>query len=259
MQQTSALYRRLLADENHWFETRVVIGESCDLITEGGEKILFGGFAIVVARTGPESGYPENYVFSVETHSQMLDNKPEIGKCISQEIDVKMLNPSGDMPRMSVVIPYVRVCTADEQSEWLQQGVFFIDTREITHNDDGLDILTFHGYDAMLRANQGLYESLMDWPATDIDVVREIAAAMEVAVDRRTVEIMTEGYRISYPGSYTMIEVLGFIASMYLGSFIITETGELRLVTLTEMPKVTRYLIDQIGDSITFGGDRILV
>ena len=259
MQETSSTYRRILADENHWFETRLVIGEGGDLITEGGEKIIFGGYAIVVSRTGPDSGYPEDYVFSVNTYSKMLEDKPEIGKCISQEIDVRMLNPSGDMPRMSVVIPYVRVCNAEEESEWIQQGLFFIDTREITHNNDGLEVLSLHGYDAMLKANQGYTESTIDWPATDIDVVREIASIMDVGVDSRTVEIMNEAYSISYPGSYTLIDVLSFIASMYLGNFIITETGELRLVTLTEMPKETRYLIDQIGDNITFGGYRILV
>lgn len=259
MQETSALYRRLLADENHYFETRVVIGESGDLITEGGEKILFGGFSIIVARTGPESGYAENQVFSVKTYSQMMENKPEIGKCIAQEIDISMLNPSGDMPRMSVVIPYVRLCAGDEQSEWLQQGVFYIDTREITHNDDGLDILTIHGYDAMLKANQGYTESALNWPARDIDVVNEIAELLDVSVDSRTAEIMTDQYSISYPGSYTLLEVLGYIASMYLGNFIITEEGELRLVTLLEMPEETRYLIDQVGDCITFGGTRILI
>lgn len=256
MQQTSDLYRSLLADDNHWFETSVVIGDTGDLITEGGEKILFGGLAIVVSRTGPESGYPENYIFSVSTHSKMLENKPEIGKCISQEIEVKMLNPSGDIPRMGVVIPYVRVCTEEEQSEWIQQGVFFVDTREITHNHDGLDVLTLHGFDAMLKANQGYTESQLNWPATDIDVVREIASILDVEVDSRTVEAMTEGYSIPDPGSYTLIEVLGFIASMYLGSFIISETGELRLVSLLELPPETRYLIDNAGDAITFGIDR---
>lgn len=259
MQQTSALYRRIIADENHFFQTRVVIGESGNLITEGGEKILFGGISIIVARTGPDSGFPENYIFSVNTSSNMLQNKLEIGRCISQEIVVQMVNPSGDMPRMSAVVPYVRACTATEQSEWIQQGVFYIDTRTISDNDEDEKILELHGYDAMLFANDAYSESNLDWPAKDTDVVQEIAGLMGVGVDERTFEIMDSEYTIPYPGTYMLIDVLSYIASMYLGSFIITETGDLRLVSILELPKETRYLIDKIGDVITFGGDRILV
>lgn len=259
MQQTSALYRRIIADENHFFQTRIVVGESGNLITEGGEKILFGGISIIVARTGPESGFPENYIFSVKTSSNMLQDKLEIGKCISQEITVSMVNPSGDMPRMSAVVPYVRACTADEVSEWLQQGVFYIDTRTVSDNDEDESILEFHGFDAMLFANNPYSESNLNWPAKDTDVVSEIASIMGVSVDPRTWDVMDSEYSISYPGSYLMIEILSYIASMYFGSFVITETGELRLVSFLELPKETRYLIDEIGDSITFGSDRILV
>ena len=259
MQQTSSLYRRIIADENHWFQTRVVVGESGNLITENGEKILFGGFSIIVSRTGPDAGYPENYIFSVKTYSNMLQNKLEIGKCIAQEIEVQMMNPSGDMPRMSVVVPYVRACNATQQSEWIQQGIFYIDTRQITDNNDE-KVLTIHGYDAMMRGNQGLAESSISWPATDANVVRLIASNMGIGVDPRTFAIMTDSYSISYPGTkYTMLDLLGYIASMYLGSFIITETGTLRLISFLELPEETRYLIDQVGDNITFGGNRILL
>lgn len=259
MQNTSQLYRRLLADENHWFETRLVVGEGGNLVTKQGEKIIFGEYGIVVSRSGPDSGYPENSIFSIETSSQIMENTMEIGKCVSQEIDVKMINPSGYMPRMSLVVLYVRICTEDEQSEWLQQGEFYIDTREISNNNDGLNVLTFHGYDAMMKANQMYSVSDLDWPATDTDVVREIAGLMGVDVDSRTFEVMTEEYSIQEVGTYAMIEVLGMIASMYLGNFIITETGELRLVTILEMPKETRHLIDHVGDVIVFGEDSILV
>ena len=308
MQQTSYLYRRIVRDDNHYFETRVVIGESGNLINEAGEQILFGGTSIIVSRTGPDSGFPENYIFSVKTDSKMLQDNLRIGTCVAQEVEVEMLNPAGDMPRMSVVIPYVRAVgniqredcwsftddimmfysnvsiknsiltfapefgarteksiivlpsnTEYAESEWIQQGVFFIDTRKVTHNGNGLDILTIHGYDAMLKANQEYSESNIDWPATDIDVVEEIADIMDVEVDPRTYNIMTDGYQITYPSNYTLIDVFGYIASMYLGSFIITEIGELRLVSLLELPPETRYLIDLAGDVITFGGDRILV
>lgn len=259
MQETSALYRRLLADENHWFESRLVVGESGNLITEHGETILFGGVSIVVARSGPDSGFTEGQIFSLRTSSEMFTNNPEVGKAIAGEIDVTMLNPAGDMPRMSAVIPYTRACTVDEQSEWIQQGVFFIDTRSVTKNDDNLNVLTLHGFDAMLKAEQAYNTTGLNWPARDTAIVSDIARIMGVSVDPRTWEIMTDQYTYPLPTSYSLREMLCYIAASYVGSFIITETGQLRLVTLLELPKETSLLIDSIGDYITFGGDRIAV
>lgn len=310
MQETSALYRQILSSDDHWFETRVVIGEGGNLVTEGGEQILFGGTAIVVSRVGPDSGFEENVLFDVATHSAMFADEPEIGKAVAGEIDLTMLNPSGDIQRMGAVIPYVRAigrikkstdayidrndiltiprgasvnngvlefdselgvslkngivefeANEDEvlTSEWLQQGTYFIDTREITHNDDGLDMLTIHGYDAMLRAEQPYASTSLSWPAMDINIVREIAGKIGVQVDPRTVALMTSGYTLPLPTSYSLREILCYIAAKYLGCFIISDIGELRLVSLLEMPAETNYLIDQIGDVITFGGDRIKV
>ena len=56
-----------------------------------------------------------------------------------------------------------------------------------------------------------------------------------------------------------MREVLENIAAMYAGSFIMSETAELLLVTMFGIPKETNYLIDNVGFAVTFGGDRILV
>lgn len=310
MQETSALYRQILSSDDHWFETRVVIGESGNLVTEGGEQILFGGTAIVVSRVGPDSGFEENVLFSVSTHSAMFDNEPEIGKAIAGEIDLTMLNPTGDIQRMGVVIPYVRAigrvkkstgayvdrngiltiprgaavnngvlefdselgvslrngvvefeANADETltSEWLQQGTYFIDTREITHNDDGLDMLTIHGFDAMLKGEQDYATTNLNWPALDTDIVREIAGKMGVSVDPRTWDIMTDGYMLPLPTSYTLREMLGFIASAYVGCFVMTDVGTLRLVGMTELPPETNLLVDEFGYSIMFGEDRIKV
>lgn len=307
MQETSSLYKRIVTSPNHWFETRVVIGEAGNLITEGGEQILFGGDAIVVSRVGPESGYEESVVFSVQTSIDMFDTGPSIGKAVAGEIDLKMINPSGDMPRMSVVVPYVRaiasladgddvtiedgvledpsamvygngylqfsasanvingivVFTVGEHetmsSEWIQQGTYYIDTREISNNDDGLVTLTIHGFDVMLFAEQNYASTELVWPAIDTDVVSEIASKMGVPVDPRTWEIMTDGYTFELPTAYTLREMLGFIAGAYAGCFVMTDSGELRLVSMAELPAETRYLVDESGYSIVFGDTRILV
>lgn len=231
MQTTSALYNTILADSNHWFETRVLINN-------------------VV--------YDETKLFSVSTHVEMFQNTPTLGKAVAGEISIKMLKPSVDIPAMAKIQPQVRVCNASNQSEWLAQGIYYIDTRETTKNQDGLDVLTLHGYDAMLKAEQ-MYNGRITGTSTDIQMVNEIAYQMGVSVDQRTTALMTNAYSIPLPTGYSYREVLGYIASMYVGCFIMSEIGELRLVSLLELPPETNYLIDQVGDAITFGGDRILV
>ena len=237
MQSTSALYNDILAADNHWFETKVKLNNV---------------------------EYGENKLFSVHTQSSMFAGNPEVGKAISAEIDVSVLKPDVSIPKMAKIEPFVRICAeltpgTVSQSEWLPKGVFYIDTREVNEDNNSLKVLKLHGYDAMLFAEAMYPSTTHNWPMTDTDVVDEIAAAMGVAVDSRTYDIMTEDYDIPLPASYSMREVLCNIAAMYVGSFVMTDEGKLRLVSLLELPPETNYLIDNAGEAITFGGDRILV
>lgn len=232
MQTTSALYNTILADTNHWFETRLVIGG-------------VGTFG-------------ETQLFSISTHIEMFQNAPTIGKAVAGEIEVKMLKPSADIPVMAALYPEVRVCNASNQSEWIAQGVYFIDTRETTKNEDGLDILTIHGYDAMLKAEQ-MYNGRIAGTSTDIQMVNEIAYQMGVNVDARTTALMTNAYDIPLPTGYSYREVLGYIASMYCGCFIMSDFGELRLVSILDLPPETNLLVTENGAPIQFGDDCILL
>lgn len=233
MQTTSALYDSIIATEPHWFETRLIID-------------TVGTFT-------------EAQLFSISTSLEMFHGSPTIGTAVAGEINVKMLLPSAEIPVMARLRPQVRVRDASRQSEWLPQGVYYIDTRERTKNDDGLDVLTIHGFDAMLKAEADYPSTSHSWPYRDTLVVREIASAMGVSLDSRTTTLMGKNYMIPLPAGYSMREVLGYIASMYAGCFIMSDEGKLRLVSLLELPAETNYLVDSTGDAITFGGDRILV
>ena len=232
MQETSALYRSILADTDHWFETQLVIDGV--------------------------GTFDETQLFSINTSLEMFQDYPTIGKAVSGEVNIKMMFPDTTIPDMACLRPQVRVCNATDQSEWLPQGVYYIDTRERTKNDDGLDVLTIHGYDAMLKAEQ-MYNGRITGDSVDIDMVGEIAYQLGVELDSRTTALMTAAFTIPFPVGYTYRDILGYIASMYVGCFIMTDEGKLRLVSILELPEETNYLIDQIGDAITFGGDRILV
>lgn len=231
MQNTSQLYQQIIGQEGHFFESKLVING----VT-----------------------YDKSVLVEMETSVAMFSGTPEIGKAVSGQISVKMLAPSADIPTMAEMKPYVRAKTATQTSEWIQQGVFYIDTREMTKNEAGENVLGIHGFDAMLKAEQ-MYNGRITGNSTDLQMVNEIAYQLGVTVDTRTTAAMTRGYTIPFPSGYTYREILGYIAAMYVGCFIMSDVGELRLVSILELPPETNYLIDQTGDAITFGGDRILV
>ena len=259
MQRTSDVYQEILASD-HWEETRLSIGETGVLITKKGEDITFGGVSILVGASGADGGYDESILVTMETDSNMFGNQsPTLGACVSTEIDVEMLKPFGEIPPMARMVPYVRLTDGVRYSEWIPKGVFYIDTRDAKEYGPGLETITIHGYDDMLKAEQDYPASTLAWPARDIDVVREIAAFIGVSVDPRTIPIINRGYTIQYPAGYSCRDVLGYIAAMYAGCFVMSDIGELRLITIYGIPKETRYLIDRNGAAITFGGVKILV
>lgn len=259
MYTVSSLWNTLLADRKHQFEISVVIGESGRLITRQGDRILFGGESILVAQGDAESGYRENSLISVSTSRSLFTDHPSVGNCISSELSCSILRPFGTFPRMAVVRPYVRITNGVQTSEWIPQGVYFIDTRETSQNDDGITVMDIHAYDAMLMTERDFPEVSHLWPAEDSTVIFDIAEAIGVGVDDRTWDVVDRGYNISYPAGYSMREVLGNIAAMYAGNWIMTYDGQLLLVALNSIPDETNYLIDSQGFVITFGGDRILV
>lgn len=262
MLQTSALYKELLAGQ-HWTETRVSIGNTGRLITRQGNYITFGGTRIMVAASGADGGYNESLLAQdgVNAISPLFNgDEPSVGGCISREIDIKMLKPSGNIDGLSRLAVYTRLTDGERFSEWLPQGIYFLDSIEEDAEQDGPKWLKIHGYDALLFAEQDYpANSGLSWPASDLDVVQEIASAIGVTVDSRTVDLMTDNNLIEYPGQYACREVLGYIAAMYAGCFVMSERGELRLVCFWDIPKETRYLVTNQGYAITFGGVRILV
>lgn len=242
MQNTSDLYKELLAGA-HSVESRLAVGTK-------DTPISF-----------PRTFYTEDQLVKMETVRKCFaGEQPSVGSCTSGEITVTMLYPETEPPRHAKIVPQIRLTDGERCSEWISKGVFYIDTRKHCGVGSGVETLTFTGFDAMLMAEQDYPSSTLMWPAKDIDVVREIAQFIGVDIDPRTVALMTGGYDIQYPGGqYSCRETLGYIAAMYGGSFVMSDIGELRLVTLNSMPKATRYLVDNTGAAITFGGVRILV
>ena len=183
-----------------------------------------------------------------------------IGNCCARQIDFEIY-PQGTIPRQAKIEVYLRLRLDEQVSEWIPKGVFFFSTRK---TDRVTSVLSVHGYDAMLKAEQTWLDSSYDaetWPMPVWTAVNDIAARMGVAVDSRTQ--LNESFPVQYPvddeGDMTMREALGRIAVANAGNWIITDEGKLLLVGLNSMPAETNHLITETGSAITFGGVRILV
>lgn len=183
-----------------------------------------------------------------------------IGNCCARQIEFEIY-PQGTIPRQAKIEVYMRLRLGEQVSEWIPKGVFFFSTRK---TDRITGVLSVHGYDAMLKAEETWLDSSYDsktWPMPAATAVADIAARMGVAVDSRTV--LDAAFPMQYPvddkGDMTMREALGRIAVANAGNWTITDEGKLLLVGLNSMPAETHYLITETGNAITFGGVRILV
>lgn len=271
MQDISSVenYSTILASGDYSVQWAIDIGESGRLITEQGEYIAFSlpGAAdpvrLMLSAAGAENGYGEDVLTSLTITNAMFSGTPELGKAVAAEIDVELLVPRAAIPRMAAIHAYNRVFNDTLKSGWIQQGTFYIDTREITKDLHGNDVIRLHGFDCMLMTEQA-YVWNLSAPARDIDVVRDICAQLEFDVDPRTAAIMDKQYTVTTEqiGQYTMREVLSYLAGSYAGSFVITPQNQLRLVQLVTPPGETNYLSAVEGGvyyAILFGADRIVV
>lgn len=243
MQNTDALYKQLLA--------------------AGAEKVIQ---AIISKQNGNSPvTYGKNRIAAAKVSASMFGDKPAtVGNCIAKKLNLVLLNP-GNIPRTAKIkMEYKLVDRASgQESSWYPKGTFYIDTRQ----QNTYSRLSIEAYDAMLKASQQYYTNDGDqgmWPRTDhMAIVEEIAVRIGVTVDPRTYEIVNQNFEIGYPGygedAYTCRDVLGFIGAMYGGNWVITDEDKLRLIVLGDIPEDTNLLINEDGDYITMGGDRIIV
>lgn len=284
MQNTSALYNSILSAGDYWYEVKLDIDgvgsfDETKLFAISTSVQMFHGSPTIGSAVAGEITVKMVYPTTV-TIPTMAVLRPyvRVNGRVRVPSDVSVVNDiivfqngaaiTNDILALDTsiaqILPndnlaFVTDQYEDASSEWLPQGVFFVDTRERTVSDTGEDVLELHGYDAMLKAEQDFVSETITGDSTDTDMVDEIASIMGVTVDPRTYTVMTAAYTIPLPTGYSCREVLGYIAAMYVGCFIMTDEGKLRLVSILELPPETSLLITEDGDPIQFGTDFILV
>lgn len=240
MQNTSALYNQIFAEPNHRFEVKLEIRDRTT-------NAFIGKYA-------------EHDLVSITTNIQTLKNTFEVGNAVAGEIDIVMLKPIVEIPKMAKLMPYVRVRNKTQVSEWIMQGIYYVDARQESKTLSDDEVLILHGYDAMLFAEQEYVKSSLSWPAGLRDVLDEICNLLDYTLDSRTIEGIRNATNIEQtPVGFTYREMLGYIAGLSGGNFIFNEQGRLRFITQRAIPTETNLLINSDYDVITFGGDAILV
>lgn len=170
--------------------------------------------------------YSEEELVSVSTTSSLFSSStPSIGCCVAKEIDLSFL-PKGTIPRMAEIKVFTRPVRKGLETDWLQKGVFYIDTRV---TDEVSGVMTVHGYDAMLKTEQ-LYcpDGSGTWPRSMAAIVNDICGCIGVTLDSRTV--ISSEYVCQLDTTLTQREYLSYIAVAHGGNWTITDTGFLRLV-----------------------------
>lgn len=281
MQSVSANYKRLQSSQDKWYETRVdiqgvgIVNETDGLFSVDTSLEMFHGSPTIGSAVAGEIEF--SLLEQSATIPYMAKVQPQVRVCgtaaksstasvvgerlipqsASYSSERVTINTAVSVSLENIIFP--TDSTEYVESEWIPQGVYYIDTREVTANQDGLDVLTIHGFDAMLKTEQEYASNEAVGDNYDTAYVRAIANAIGVEVDDRTWELMGTGYIVPFPLGYTMREILGFVAASYVGCFVMTDEGKLRLVSMTDLPAETNLLIDSVGDVILVGGDSILI
>lgn len=189
-------------------------------------------------------------ISELKIQRNLFAEKPTLGQANAGELDATFFKPSFTIPRMAKVKVSVQWVKNGQTSTYIF-GVFFIDTRS---EDTASGTMNIHCYDAMLMTEQAC-------PAygTDINVISAIASQIGVVMDASVAASIVNSYDV--PQEMTddsSRNALKAIGAAYGGSFFISREGKLAFAGF-RVPAEAYYLVDENGDPITFGGDRIIV
>lgn len=197
--------------------------------------------------------YYNTNMYSGGIVGDLMSRPEDVGNAISRQLSV-VLDPLSSIPRAAQIEYYVQLAIRGndnsivQASEWIQKGIFYIDTRE---EDPETGLISIVAFDKMLSANTPyLHEGYIgEWPRTDIDVVDDICTLMNVSLDSGTRSFLNKGYQIPYPGvdddGLTKREILSNIGVLYCGNFMITDDEKLRLVPIEGLSTSTALVLDR--------------
>lgn len=218
MHNMSSTYQTLLSNPDHIKEYRIGIAQS----------------------TSSSYTYYDEGITDIETSGAVFSNDElSIGAVISREMKLNIsldLIPSSSIYMGAKISPFVRPKFNNSTSnDWVQKGVFLIDTREEDIEGNTLDITL---YDSLMKTEQK-YMTEGDqgiWPRSAYNVIVDCCQKIGVSVNSTTLSrLSAKSYMIPYTNDSTMRDVMASIAGMYGGNFILNDSGELQLILLSDI------------------------
>lgn len=256
MQNTSELWKQLYSNPDHKSEFKIEI----------------------VSSDGREHVYRMNSIIDISVNSDLFaGGSPKVGQCVSAHLKTSLYLPNDDIVKKSQLTVFQRLTYRNTVSEWISHGTYFVDK----HSRSKIGVTTIDAYDSMLKGDKAYYnidgdnfirtvgdQQIYDledyaletadsfdpeeWPKSDIQMVKIIASRYIGVTLHPNVEAMiNKSYEVQYPGfgegAYTIRQILGFIASMYGGSFIIDESNRLKFIRLFDKGNYTHEITDEIS------------
>lgn len=175
--------------------------------------------------------YREKDIHGTPVIERPLMQEPCIGRCCTGTLTLVIRQHENEtIPKAAPVHAFcrLRTRTGDTVTDWVDQGRYWISRRSAS---GGLTTLTCR--DGMMFAGQSYFDktSFAEWPVSMSDVCAEIADLMGVKIDERTHICSDPIQRMSFPDDDTLMsEVLSSIAAAQGGNFVMTPSGQLRLV-----------------------------
>lgn len=204
----------------------------------------------------------ESKIYSLKTSGSVFpDEKPSIGNFCAREIDTIFEPPTGKtIPKQARMRIFTYLDNGTQQSERIQKGVFFVDTRE--YNADKTKMIV-HGYDAAVKFDSDFDSIDISWPSEASYAVFKIAQSVGVPVGNTVSSIVTASKYRTVPllTNVTKREYLCAVACQFCSNFYIDDMGRLQMLLLNTGggDVAVYYLSDENGNYITIGGDRIIV
>lgn len=172
---------------------------------------------------------------TIRISSALFENSgPQIGGVHSALCEMKLKEISSKWPRMASFTVNVRLTDGTTDSEWLTLGTFYTDHR----STDKYGNLYITAFDSMLMLEQQWTDKVLDqirqldWPITARKAADLVSEATGVNIDASSSALDDETQFIGLDTTSTARDVLTSIAVGCGGNWMLTQEGNLRLVSL---------------------------
>lgn len=199
------------------------------------DRLLAADHSVVYSVTVNGVAYGQAFILEPPTLSRPMLDTPAIGRCCTGSLAIRLNLTSANIRKAASVQLRCALTDGTTTTAYISLGKYFVTSRV------GGKPVSLTCLDSMIKAGQTYLDktAFTTWPQSMTDVVNEICTLMDVTLDSRTVINTGAAYTVDYPNEDTLMsEILSMIAAAHGGNWIITPTGQLRLVIFAS-PKAT--------------------